>query len=188
LEINTLGAIAPFDNRHSVVEQYEKDGKIKVTQLISPSLTGGDFYSQVNTAVSTALNNYSEIQGVWSASSAFLDGVFDAMDQVGKTDLVVTAIDISDTEIQRLANREQYYCCAAVDPYVIGLVDVRLAVLKTLGVDTPETATLEAVGVFNNQVTADDSMKTLSSIFPGFGTTDLFDTDEIKDLRSKFAK
>lgn len=184
LEVNTLGAIVPFDTRHSIVEKYEEEGKIQVVQLISPSLAG-DFYSEVNTGVTAALTNNSEVDGIWTASTSFLDGILDAVKAAGKTDIVCTGIDISDTEVARLASEEQYYCCAAVDPYVIGVVDVRLGVLKTLGVETPANEQFAAVGVYNTDVEEGASMETLSDTLEGFGATDLYDTEEIQKLREE---
>ena len=63
-----------------------------------------------------------------------------------------------------------------------------LAVLKTLGVETPETYALDAVLVTGKDLTAEDTMQTLNKYFADFGSTDAFDTDEIKALREKFAK
>lgn len=184
LEVNTLGAIVPFDTRHSIVEEYEKEGKIEVVQLISPSLAG-DFYSEVNTGVSAALTNNSDVDGIWTASTTFLDGIMDALKAAEKTDIVCTGIDISDTEVARLASEEQYYCCAAVDPYIIGVADVRLGVLKTLGVDTPASEQFAAVGVYNTDVQEGDTMASLSGKLEGFGATDMYDTEEIQKLREE---
>ncbi|SDO12918.1 substrate-binding domain-containing protein [Acetanaerobacterium elongatum] len=189
IEINILGMIVPFDTRHAVIEEYEKAGKLKVVDIISPKL-GGDTYSDVNTAISTDLTKYpaGQVNGIWAASSAFLDGAVDAINDAGRNEMLISAVDISDTEIQRLVKVPQYICCACVDPYVIGTVDVRLAVLKTLGVETPETYALSAVAVTSDKLTASDTMKTLNKYFPNFGSTEDFNTKEIKDLRAKFAK
>ena len=189
LEINVLGMIVPFDTRHAVIEDYIAEGKLERLNIISPS-TSGDTYSEIYTAVSAALTQYpeGEIHGIWAASSAYLDGVFDALRDAGRTDVVVSAIDISDTEVQRLVEEPQYVCCAAVDPYVIGVADVRLAVLKTLGVETPETYALDAVAVSGEGLSETDTMATLSNYFDDFGSTDAFDTEEIQELRAKFAQ
>ncbi len=181
LEVNTLGAIVPFDTRHGVVEEYEAAGKIKVTQMISPNLAG-DFYSEINTAITAAVNNGVEFDGVWTASTSFLDAIMDALHAANK-EVIVTGIDISDTEVERLTREPSYYCCAAVDPYVIGMVDVRIGVLKALGVDTPEEVQFPAVGVFNTDVKEGDSMATLAGTMEGFGESDLYDTEELQAMR-----
>lgn len=181
LEVNTLGALVPFDTRHSAVEQYEKDGKIKVVQMISPNLQG-DAYSDCYNGVSTALVSQ-QIDGIWTASTGFLDGIIDAVNASGKSNIVVTGIDISDTEIERLTKEPSYYCCAAVDPYVIGMVDVRIAVSKVLGLDTPDTYQFPAVGLTNADVSEGDTMATLAGKIEGFGSSDAFDSDEIEALR-----
>ena len=76
LEINVLGFIVPFDTRHASIEQYVADGKLEVAQIISPKTSGGDTYSEIYTAVSTALaqDTNKEIHGIWAASSGYLDG------------------------------------------------------------------------------------------------------------------
>lgn len=180
VEINTLGAIVPFDTRHATVEQYEQDGKIEVVKMISPNLQG-DYYSEINTALTTTIQSGLEFDGIWTASTAFLDPIFDSMHSLEK-DYVVTGIDISDTEVQRLATESDYYCCAAVDPYVIGMVDVRIGVSKVLGAETPEEYKFDAVGVSNVDVTKDDSMATLTDKIPGFGSSDAFLSDELNAL------
>ena len=182
IEVNTLGAIVPFDTRHSVIEEYKEAGKLEVVQLVSPSLSG-DFYSEVNTGVSTTLANNPDVQGIWTASTAFLDGILDATTSADRNDIVVTGIDISDTEVQRLATTENYYCCAAVDPYVIGVVDVRIAVQKVLGAETPEEYQFPAVGVFNTDVKVGDTMATLAETIDGFGSSEEFKSDELEALR-----
>jgi ABC-type sugar transport system, periplasmic component len=189
IEVNVLGMIVPFDTRHKVIQEYEKAGKLKVVDIISPKV-GGDTYSDVNTAVSTDLTKYpaGQLNGIWSATAGYLDGAVDAVHDAGRSEMVISAVDISDTEIQRLVKVPEYVCNACVDPYVIGLVDVRLAVLKTLGVKTPETYALSAVAVTKEKLTDKDTMKTLNKYFPSFGSTEDFNTAEIKNLRAKFAK
>lgn len=187
-EINILGLIVPFDTRHSVIEDYEKQGKIECVEILSPDLTG-DTYTQIYTSMTNVLNKNSGVMGVWGASSSLLDGAVAAINDAGRqNDLIATAIDISNTELARMVAQPFYYCCAAVDPYVIGVVDVRLAVLKQLGVETPETYVLEPINIYGKQVTDKDTMQTLGNTFPEFGKTDAYNTDEIKALREKNQK
>ncbi len=184
-EINILGLIVPFDTRHAVIEEYEKEGKLE-SEIISPDLSG-DTYSQVYTATTNYLNNNPGMVGIWAASATFLDGAIDAAEDLGRDDVVYTAIDISNTELARMVETPAYYCCAAVDPYVIGMVDVRLGVLKTLGVDTPETYAFPAVNIYGADITADDSMATLSEKFDDFGWTETYNTEEIQARRKEVA-
>lgn len=186
-EINVLGLIVPFDTRHSVIEQYQGEGKLECVQIISPDLSG-DTYSQIYTAMTAVLNNNPGPIGLWAASSGFLDGAVDAINDAKRDNVTITAVDISNTELARMTTVPFYYACAAVDPYVIGQVDVRLAVLKTLGVDTPETFALDAVNIYGKDITDADSMTTLSEKFENFGWTEAFNTDEIKAIREQYAK
>ncbi len=184
-EINILGMIVPFDTRHSVIEEYEKEGKLS-SEIISPNLAG-DTYSQIYTAVTNFLNNNPGNVGIWAASSGFLDGAVDAVADAGRDDVVFTAIDISNTELARMVATPAYYCCAAVDPYVIGMVDVRLGVLKTLGVETPEVYAFPAVNVYGADITDADSMATLGEKFDDFGWSEAYNTEEIQARRAEVA-
>ena len=151
-------------------------------------LTSGDTYSQIYTAMTAVLNNNPGPIGLWAASSGFLDGAVDAINDAGRDNVTITAVDISNTELARMVSCPLYRACAAVDPYVIGQVDVRLAVLKTLGVETPETFALDAVNIYGAEITDADSMTTLSDKFADFGWTEAFNTEEIKALRDEYAK
>ena len=68
------------------------------------------------------------------------------------------------------------------------MVDVRLAVLKVLGVETPETYALEPVNIYGSQITDSDDMSNLDQKFDDFGSTEAFNTDEIEAERDKYAK
>ena len=138
--------------------------------------------------MTAVLNNNPGPIGLWAASSGFLDGAVDAINDAGRDNVTITAVDISNTELARMISCPLYRACAAVDPYVIGQVDVRLAVLKTLGVETPETFALDAVNIYGAEITDADSMTTLSEKFDDFGWTESFNTDEIKALRDEYAK
>ena len=102
--------------------------------------------------------------------------------------MIITAVDISDTELARMVKVPYYYACAAVDPYVIGIVDVRLAVLKVLGVETPETFALDAVNIYGSGITDSDAMSNLSEKFDDFGQTEAFNTPEIQAEKEKYSK
>lgn len=186
IEVNILGMILPFDIRHSVIEEYIDAGKLESLQTVSPN-PAGDIYTDCYNAISAAMKTYGEgeIYGIWAASSFFLDGVVDALNDANRNDVAITAVDISDTEIQRLINVSDYYCCAAVDPYVIGLVNVRAGVSKVLGLDTPEILNFPAVGIFAAQLNANDTMATLYNYFPDFGSSDLLLTPELEKAKVK---
>ncbi|MDR1132277.1 MAG: substrate-binding domain-containing protein [Oscillospiraceae bacterium] len=188
IEVNILGAIVPFDNRHAAIEELIAAGDLERANLISPPLQG-DFYTDVYNGISTTLaqDANKEIKGVWSATSAFLSAVIDAIKDADRDDVLVAAVDISDTEILRLIEEPAYVSCAAVDPYVIGVVAVRLAVLNSLGEETPEVVQFDAVAITRDKLQAGDTMATLSNYFEGFGATNLYETQEILDLKAETA-
>lgn len=181
IEVNILGFIVPFDNRHAVIEEYVKQGKVEVLQIVSPNPMG-DMFSEVNVAIRAALTRYGagEINGIWAASTFFMDSIVDAVQTARRNDVILTGVDISDTEVKRLVEVPQYYACAAVDPYIIGVVNVRLAVSKKRGLTTPATLQFPAVGIKRDVLNRNDTMATLNKYFKDFGSTDLMLTPELK--------
>lgn len=188
IEVNTLGAIAPFDRRHAAIQKYVDDGKIQIVQMISPNLSGGDAYSDINTGVSTTLsNNPDGVDAIWVASTGFLDGVVDAVDAAGLTDkdIVLGGVDISNTELERMTKTPAYWVCAAVNPYLIGVMDTRIAYNKVLGNETPAEFKFSAVGVKNSDVKDGETMDDLGAKVEGFSQSEDFLTDDIKAAEEK---
>lgn len=182
IDINAPSAILPFQRREDQITVLSQQGEVEEVSQIS-NILSGDAYSTINTAVSTALSadTNKEIKGVWAASSSFLDGAVDAIEGAGRDDVVCTAVDISNTEITRLLKHPCYYCVSCVDPYIIGVVNARLAVLEILGSsEVPAEYSFEATSLKSGDVKEGDSMTT---VFPG--TTDEFDTEEIQAVREK---
>ena len=185
IAVNILGLIVPFDNRQAVIEEYVAQGKMELLDIVNLS-PGGDYYSETHTAISSALARYGpgEINGVWTATTFFLDGIVDAVQEAGRSEIVLTGVDISDTEIQRLVEVPELYAIAAVDPFVIGVVNVRLAVAKVLGLPTPDTFLFPAVGITGDVLSAGDTMTTLSKYFDDFGSTDMMLLPELVAIRN----
>lgn len=181
IEVNILGFIVPFDNRHAVIEDYVRQGKLEVLQVVSPNPMG-DMFSEINVAIRAALTRYGvgQINGIWAASTFFMDAIVDAVHGARRNDLILTGVDISDTEVKRLVEVPEYYACAAVDPYIIGVVNTRLAVSKKLGLTTPATLQFPAVGVTADVLNRNDTMASLSKYFKDFGSTDLMLTPELR--------
>ena len=184
IPINILGFIVPFDNRQAVIDEYVRQGRIEVLQQIALT-PGSDYFTATSTAIRAALTRYppGEIHGIWSATSFFLDGVIDAVQGARRSDVILTAVDVSDTEIRRLVDVPQYHAIAAVDPYVIGMVMVRIAVARKNGLPVPNTLQFPAVAITADMLNRNDSMATLSNYFSDFGSSDLMMTPELRALK-----
>jgi len=184
IAVSILGHIVPFDNRQVVVDEYVAQGKIELVDILNMA-PGADYFSITHTAVSAALSRYGvgELHGIWAATSFFLQGVIAAVQEADRSDIVLTAIDISDAEIQKLVTVPEYYAIAAVDPYVIGNVMVRLGVSKMLGLPTPPTLEFPAVGITGDLLNPNDTMATLGRYFDNFGSSDMLLTPELLEVR-----
>ncbi|MNJ54917.1 hypothetical protein D3C77_503790 [compost metagenome] len=80
---------------------------------------------------------------------------------------------------------------AAVDPQMIGAVNVRILLNKIAGEETPQTYDLEASLITQEKLkesTEPVNMVNLSEVVPGWGKTDAFLTDWMKALKDAYKK
>lgn len=140
-------------------------------------------------AVAAILANYpkGEIDAIFATWDAFAIGAHRALVEAGRTEIKIYGIDVSNADLQAIQEENSpWVSTAAVDPKLIGAVNVRLAALKLAGEETPQQYSLEA-----NLIKQEDlkkaselvNIQTLGDIIPGWGQTDAFLTDWMKALK-----
>ena len=101
-------------------------------------------------------------------------------------------IDVSNDDINLMrTNNTVWRSTAAVDPKLIGIVDIRLLASKFAGVETPDYYNLAASSIKTDDLKEDTAMATLSTVVPGWGdaSTDAsFNLDWMDALRKQNAK
>ena len=185
-EYNTLGMIIPFDLRGEENQRWADEG------IIDLRLCAADFndaYNSIYNHVTKMLADYPDQPvGIFlcACAGAVVTGCQDAITASGREDDVWFAgIDISNEVIELIQSQNNFLGVGCCDPYVVGVIDVRIAVLNSMGIETPEVFACENVFVGKDNVDASSTMLNLQ--MPGFGDSEDFKTAEIEALRAKYA-
>jgi len=129
-----------------------------------------------------------ELDAIFATWDAFAIGAYRALVEAGRTEVKIYSIDVSNADLEAIqAENSPWVSTAAVDPKLIGAINVRLAAKKLAGEDTPPTHNLEASLIKQAELAAaTEPVKEdeLSSIIPSWGTSDAFLEDWMKDLKA----
>ncbi|HIW21759.1 MAG TPA: sugar ABC transporter substrate-binding protein [Candidatus Dorea intestinavium] len=183
--------VPPLDRRNVVYEKLEKEGKIKTINTISPSDSAnarGDVTTKTEAILPTI--GEGEVDAIWGCYDELAKGVLQALKDAKRTDMPMYTIDISNDDIQLMVeNPEIWKSAAAVDPKLIGIVDMRLIALKLAGKETPEYFNLSANNIVTTQLKEGTTMDQLGEIIEGWGNAEdpegALYTDDITDLYVK---
>lgn len=163
--------IPPLDRRNEVYTKLEQEGKIKTVEVIAPSDTA-NARGDMTTKTAAILPKYDEgsVDAIWGCYDELAKGVLQALNDAGRTDIPMYTIDISNDDIQlMLANKDVWKSTAAVDPKLIGIVDMRLLAMKFAGEETPDYVKLSASNVPTTTLSSDISMTNLNTVVEGWG-------------------
>lgn len=141
-------------------------------------------------AVASLLAKYpeGELDAIFATWDAFAIGAYRALVEAGRTEVKIYGIDVSNPDLEAIqAENSPWVSTAAVDPKLIGAVTVRLAAKKLAGEETPATYNLDASLIKQADLASAAEpvrMDGLSAIIPGWGTSDAFLEDWMKDLQA----
>jgi len=131
--------------------------------------------------------NKGDITAVWAAWDEFAKGASNAIKQAGRDEIKVYGIDLSDEDLKMIQDpTSPWVASAAVDPTSIGTVQVRFLYQKFHGDETPAEVQLEPVFVHRDALPTDKVITTaeLSEYVEGWGSSDLGNTDYLKELEA----
>ncbi|WP_138751027.1 sugar ABC transporter substrate-binding protein [Paenibacillus sinopodophylli] len=133
-----------------------------------------------------------EIDAIFATWDAFASGAARAIIEAGRTEIKIYGIDLSNADLQIMQEENSpWVATAAVDPKMIGAVNVRLLAKKIAGEETPSTYNLEAALIDQEGLKKSSepvNMVNLADILPGWGTTDAFEEDWMKSLKAANSK
>lgn len=178
----------PMVRRNNVYQETLKKypGIVEVERF---GVAAADTSVQTQNAVAAMLTKHKkgEIDAIFAAWDAFAIGATRALKEAGRDEIKVYGIDVSNSDLQLMQEAgSPWVSTAAVDPKMIGAVNVRILLSKIAGEETPQTYDMEA-----NLITQDKlkeaknpvNMVNLADIVPGWGQTDAFLTDWMKALK-----
>ncbi|MGO5051664.1 sugar ABC transporter substrate-binding protein [Lachnospiraceae bacterium LCP25S3_G4] len=163
--------VPPLDRRNVVYTKLEEEGKIKTVQTISPSDSAnarGDMTTKTEAILPTIKEG--DVDAIWGCYDELAKGVLQALNDAGRTDIPMYTIDVSNDDIQlMLENKDVWKSTAAVDPKLIGIVDMRLVALKLADKETPEYFNLTANNILTSELKDGTTMEDLGDIIEGWG-------------------
>lgn len=183
--------VPPLDRRNAVYTKLEQEGKIKTVYTVSPSDSSnarGDMTSKTEAILPKIAKG--SVDAIWGCYDELAKGVLQALKDAGRTDIPMYTIDISNDDIQLMVmNKDVWKSTAAVDPKLIGIVDMRLMAMKLAGLETPSYFNLKANNIMTTQLKEGVKMTDLGSMIKGWGNAEdpegsLY-TDKVKALYVK---
>ncbi|WP_144460782.1 sugar ABC transporter substrate-binding protein [Siminovitchia fortis] len=180
-----FGGLPPLDSREEIYKKYEKEGKIKTLETIGPS-NMQNVQGDIASGVSSILSKYPEgkVDVIWGSWDEMAKGGFKALKDNKRSDIKLVSIDISNQDINMMLEEgSTWESTAAVDPYLIGVMNMRLLAKKIAGEDTPETYALEPKLIKKEDLSSETTMDSLAEVVEGWGESDDFNEDWMKKLR-----
>ncbi|MCK0472418.1 sugar ABC transporter substrate-binding protein [Halalkalibacter sp. APA_J-10(15)] len=181
----------PMVRRNNVYQEV-LDSHPGINELERFGVAAEDTSVQTQNAVSAMLTKYpeGEIDAIFATWDAFAIGATRALKEAGREDIAIYGIDISNADLQELQEEgNPWKYTAAVDPKLIGAVNVRILAKKLAGEETPQTYDLEASLVSQDQLLGQEesvNMVNLADIIEGWGQSDAFEEDWMKELKEHY--
>ena len=180
----------PMVRRNQVYQRILQENP-GIQELDRFGVAAADTPVQTQNAVAAMLTKYpkGELDAIFATWDAFAIGATRALNEAGRQEVKIYGIDVSNADLQAMQEENSpWVATAAVDPKMIGAVNVRLLAKKIAGEDTPATYDLQA-----NLITQEDlkkssepvNMVTLANIIPGWGQTDAFEEEWMKALKNR---
>ncbi|GGG14131.1 sugar ABC transporter substrate-binding protein [Paenibacillus abyssi] len=157
-------------------------------------VAASDTSVQTQNAVAAMLTKHpkGEIDAIFATWDAFAIGAARAVKEAGRDEIKIYGIDVSNADLQIMQEENSpWVATAAVDPKMIGAVNVRLLAKKIAGEETPATYNLEAALIDRDTLAKSGeavNMVNLANVIPGWGTTDAFEEDWMKALKEANSK
>lgn len=183
----------PMVRRNNIYKEVlEKNPGLKEVERFG--VAASDTSVQTQNAVSAMLNKHKkgEIDAIFATWDAFAIGAARAIKEAGRDEIKIYGIDVSNADLQLMQEKgSPWKYTAAVDPKLIGEINMRILAKKLAGEETPQTYDLEPSMI--DQKTLQSSkepvnMQSLANIIDGWGKSDAFLEDWMKTLKDHYKK
>lgn len=169
----------PMVKRNAIYEKFLKDNP-GIKEVERFGVASEDTSVQTLNAVSAMLNKLpkGELDAIFATWDAFAIGATRAIKDAGRDEVKIYGIDVSNADLQIMSEKgSPWKYTAAVDPKLIGSVNMRILAKKIAGEETPETHDLEASLISQEQLQKSGelvNMENLKSVVDGWGVSDAF--------------
>lgn len=185
-----FGGLSPLDRREEIYKQYEADNEIETLEVIGPT-NFQDVQGDIAAKVNAILAKYppGTVDAIWGSWDELAKGAYKSLVDNKRSDIKLISIDVSNQDINLMKeDSSQWISTAAVDPSLIGKMNMRIMAKKLAGEETPEEYNLEAHLIKQSDLKEDTTMFNLADIVDGWGQSNEFDEEWMKTLREKYAK
>ncbi|MFC7677890.1 sugar ABC transporter substrate-binding protein [Paenibacillus sp. GCM10028914] len=183
----------PMVRRNAVYQETLKNNP-GIKEIERFGVASADTSVDTQNAVAAMLTKHpkGEIDAIYASWDAFAIGAARALIEANRTEIKIYGIDVSNSDLEIMQkDGSPWVATAAVDPKMIGAVNVRLLAKKIAGEETPATHNLEATLIDRASLEKSSeavNMVNLSNIIPGWGTSADFEEDWMKALKQANGK
>ncbi|WP_175638079.1 sugar ABC transporter substrate-binding protein [Metabacillus schmidteae] len=180
--------------RRNAVYQDVLTNNTGIKEVERFGIASADTSVQTQNAVASMLNKHpkGEIDAIFATWDAFAIGAARAIKEAGRDEIKIYGIDVSNADLQEMQNEDSSWnYTAAVDPKLIGAVDMRILAKKLVGEETPETYNLEASLISQEALLQSNepiNMVNLADTVEGWGQSDAFEEEWMKTLKEYYKK
>lgn len=182
--------VPPLDRRETIYAPMEAAGEIETVEVLGPT-NFQDVQGDIAAKVGAILAKYPEgsVDAIWGSWDEMAKGAYTALKDAGRTDITLISIDVSNQDMNLMREEGSVWAStAAVDPGLIGIVDMRLLAMQFAGEDTPDNYDLEARLVKGSDLLPETNMLNLGDVVPGWGESDAFNQSWMDTLRAANAE
>lgn len=185
-----VAGFPPMERRQTVYKQVLAANP-GIKELASVGAVSSDVPGDTANKVSALLAKYpkGQIDAIWGSWDAFTQGAYKALKENGRTEIKVYSIDVSNQDLQLIQEKDSpWQVTAAVDPKLIGRINLRIVAKKIAGEPTPDTYEFKANLI--KKADLDKAGKAvnvlgLAEIIPGWGQSDDLTSPWFATLRAK---
>jgi simple sugar transport system substrate-binding protein len=172
---NRVANVPPTDKRHRIWEGGILPTYTGIEVVNTIDLGTDNPMPKAQTALETLLTTNSDIDAVYGVWDEYAKGFYNAIVASGKT-IPLFSVDISDQDLAMMQDHPEIWrASAAVDPTVVGQVQVRLALKALAGEKIPRYYSLKPVIVKVDDLPSASerrvTMADLAEYYDGWGTT-----------------
>ena len=187
-----VAGFPPMERRQTVYKKVLADNP-GIKELAVAGAVSSDVPGDTANKVSALLAKYpkGKIDAIWGSWDAFSQGAYKALKENNRTEIKLYSIDVSNQDLQLIQEpKSAWQVTAAVDPKLIGKINLRIVAKKIAGEDTP--ASYEFKANLIQKADLDKAGKAvnvlgLADIIPGWGQSDDLTSPWFDALKAKFA-
>jgi len=182
---NRVANVPPTDKRHRIWEGGILPTYTGLSVINTIDLGTDNPMPKAQTALETLLTTGNDIDAVYAVWDEYAKGFYNALvveQEASNRTIPLYSVDISDQDLAMMQDHPEIWrASAAVDPTVVGQVQIRLALKALAGEKIPRYYSLKPVLIHVDDLPSKDerrvTMADLAEFYDGWGST----TDFIED-------